>query len=253
MGQTVVEKIAERHLVDPAASGLTSGDAVSLRPRHLLTHDNSAAVIDKFDGIGAASLHDRSQPVFALDHDVQNRSAEHLDRHTRILAFAERHGIDAFEAGEGIGHQLMVERLYALPGSLVVACDSHANMYGAMGALGTPVVRTDAAAIWATGRFWWTIPRTVQLRLEGRLGAGVTGKDVILTLCGRFADAVLNAAVEFAGPGVATLSMDDRFAIANMTTEWGALVGWFPADDAVTRRLPRSAKRKAILEARGRV
>jgi homoaconitate hydratase len=77
----------------------------------------------------------------------------------------------------------MIERGYALPGALVVASDSHANMYGAVGALGTPVVRTDAASIWATGEFWWQVPRTVQVVLEGALRPGVSGKDVILTLC----------------------------------------------------------------------
>jgi len=84
------------------------------------------------------------------------------------------------------------------------------------------------SAIWATGEFWWQIPRTVQVVLEGQLAAGVSGKDVIVTLCGLYnREEVLNAAVEFAGPGVASLSMDARLSIANMSTEWGALVGWF--------------------------
>jgi homoaconitate hydratase len=125
----------------------------------------------------------------------------------------------------------MCERGYVTPGSFVVASDSHSNMYGALGAVGTPVVRTDAAAIWATGEFWWQIPRTVQVVLEGALPAGVSGKDVIVALCGLYNHEVLNAAVEFAGPGVASLSMDARLAISNMSTEWGALVGWFPVDD----------------------
>src|SRR5262249_44814617 len=106
-------------------------------------------------------------------------------------------------------------------------------MYGALGAIGTPVVRTDAAAIWATGEFWWQVPRTIQVVLTGKLSAGVTGKDVIVTLCGLYnQEEVLNAALEFTGPGVTYLSMDARLTIANMSTEWGALVGWFPVDDA---------------------
>jgi homoaconitate hydratase len=107
-------------------------------------------------------------------------------------------------------------------------------MYGALGAVGTPIVRTDAAVVWATGEFWWQIPRSVQVVLEGKLPDGATGKDVIITLCGLYNhDEVLNAAVEFTGPGVASLSMDARLSISNMTTEWGPLVGWFPVD-AVT-------------------
>jgi homoaconitate hydratase len=114
----------------------------------------------------------------------------------------------------------------------VVASDSHSNMYGALGAIGTPIVRTDAAAVWATGEFWWQIPRSVEVRLEGKLPDGATGKDVIITLCGLYNhDEVLNAANEFTGPGVASLSMDARLSISNMTTEWGPLVGWFPVDE----------------------
>ena len=128
----------------------------------------------------------------------------------------------------------MVERGYVVPGSFVVASDSHSNMYGALGAIGTPIVRTDAAAVWATGEFWWQIPRSVEVRLEGKLPEGATGKDVIITLCGLYNhDEVLNAAIEFTGPGVASLSMDARLSISNMTTEWGPLVGWFPVDEVM--------------------
>ena len=109
------------------------------------------------------------------------------------------------------------------------------------GAIGTPIVRTDAAAVWATGEFWWQIPRTVQVVLEGKLPEAPRGKDVIITLCGLYNhDEVLNAAIEFTGPGVAALPMDARLSISNMTTEWGPLVGWFPVDE-VTIRIPAQA------------
>jgi homoaconitate hydratase len=99
-------------------------------------------------------------------------------------------------------------------------------------------VRTDAAAVWATGEFWWQIPRSVEVVLEGKLPDGATGKDIIITLCGLYNhDEVLNAAVEFSGPGVAGLSMGARFSISNMTTEWGPLVGWFPVDEGTIKYL----------------
>ena len=231
MGQTIVEKIAQVHLAEGPKRPLRAGDFVSLRPRHVMTHDNTSAVMKKFQAIGAKKIHDARQPVFALDHDIQNKEDANLAKYGAIETFARQHGIDFYPAGSGIGHQIMVERGYVHPGALVVASDSHSNMYGALGALGTPVVRTDAAAIWATGDFWWQIPRSVQVVLEGRLPAGATGKDVIIALCGLYnQEEVLNAAVEFAGPGVASLSMEARLTIANMSTEWGALVGWFPAD-----------------------
>jgi homoaconitate hydratase len=249
MGQTLVEKICQAHMTGGPNRPLRAGDMLSLRPRHVMTHDNTAAVMKKFKSIGATKLFHPRQPVFALDHEIQNTSKENLKKYQSIEAFARNHGVDFYPAGAGIGHQLMVSEGYVVPGSLVVASDSHSNMYGALGALGTPVVRTDAAAIWATGEFWWQIPPSVQVVLHGKLRPGVTGKDVIITLCGLYnKEEVLNAAVEFAGPGVADLSMDARFAIANMTTEWGSLTGCFPVDYVTIRYL---RDRKAVLEGRG--
>jgi homoaconitate hydratase len=231
MPQTLVEKIAQAHLAEGPNRPLRSGDFVSIRPFHVMTHDNTSAVMSKFKAIGAKKLYDSKQPVFALDHDIQNQDESNQKKYRSIEAFAKEQGVDFYPAGSGIGHQIMVERGYVVPGSFVVASDSHSNMYGALGAIGTPIVRTDAAAVWATGEFWWQIPRSIQVLLEGKLPEGVTGKDVIIALCGLYNhDEALNAAVEFFGPGVASLSMDARFTISNMSTEWGPLVGWFPVD-----------------------
>ncbi len=231
MAQTVVEKIAQAHLAEGPIRPLRAGDFVSIRPFHVMTHDNTSAVMSKFKAIGAKSICDHKQPVFALDHDIQNRDETNLAKYRAIEDFAKEHGIDFYPAGSGIGHQLMVERGHVLPGKFVVASDSHSNMYGALGAIGTPIVRTDAAAVWATGEFWWQIPRSIEVVLENELRPGVSGKDVIVTLCGLFNhDEALNAAIEFSGPGVVSLSMDARFSISNMSTEWGPLVGWFPVD-----------------------
>jgi homoaconitate hydratase len=238
MPQTIVEKIAQAHMADGPARPWRAGDFVSIRPFHLMTHDNTSAVMTKFKAIGAKKISDPRQPVFALDHDIQNHEEANLKKYRAIEAFACQHGIDFYPAGAGIGHQIMVERGYVLPDSFVVASDSHSNMYGALGAVGTPIVRTDAAAVWATGEFWWQIPRTIQVVLEGRLASGVTGKDVIIALCGLYNhDEALNAAIEFSGPGLASLTMDARFSIANMSTEWGPIVGWFPADEVTIRYL----------------
>jgi len=234
MPQTIVEKIAQTHLAEGPSRPLRTGDFVSIRPHRVMTHDNTSAVMSKFKGIGAKKVHDPRQIVFTLDHDIQNQDESNLKKYRAIEVFAKEQGIDFYPAGTGIGHQIMVERGYVVPGSFVVASDSHSNMYGALGAIGTPIVRTDAAAVWATGEFWWQIPRSVQVILEGKLPEGATGKDVIITLCGLYNhDEVLNAAIEFTGPGVASLSMDARLSISNMTTEWGPLVGFFPVD-AVT-------------------
>ncbi|MFQ5424614.1 MAG: homoaconitase [Phycisphaerae bacterium] len=233
MTQTLIEKIARRFAVDlPDGRTVRSGEFLSIRPAHVMTHDNTAAVIPKFEAMGATQIRDPGQPVFALDHDIQNTDSINLGKYARIEAFAKSHGIAFHPAGRGIGHQVMVEEGFVLPGTFVVGSDSHSNIYGALGALGTPVVRTDAAAIWATGRTWWQVPDVVRVVLTGRLQPGVAGKDVIITLCGAFNhDEVLNGCIEFAGPGVAALDMESRLTISNMTTEWGALVGVFPCDE----------------------
>ena len=143
----------------------------------------------------------------------------------------------------------MVEQGYAWPGSVAVASDSHSNHYGGITCLGTPVVRTDAASIWATGRTWWQIPPVANVRFLGTLPKGVAGKDVIVALCGLFnKDEVLNHAIEFSGTEetLKSLEIDDRLAIANMTTEWGALSGLFPADATLQRWLRLKATEAAL-------
>jgi len=122
MGLTLVEKIAARH-ADGLAAGTVvhSGDFIAIRPRHVMTHDNTGAVIPKFKQIGATTIADPAQPVFAIDHDIQNTSPENLAKYAKIEAFAHQHGIDFYPAGTGISHQVMVEQGYVVPGAICMA------------------------------------------------------------------------------------------------------------------------------------
>lgn len=237
MSQTSVEKIAQRYAVGfKPGTIVRAGAFVTIRPKHVMTHDNTGAVIPKFHALAGkdARIRDPRQPVFAIDHDIQNTTPENLGKYARIEAFAREQGVDYYPPGRGIAHQVMVEEGYVTPGSMVVGSDSHSNLYGAAAALGTPVVRTDAAAIWATGETWWQVPEQARVTLTGTLPPGASGKDIIITLCGHFnQDEVLNCAVEFHGDGVKALTMDERMTIANMTTEWGGLVGMFPFDEVL--------------------
>ncbi|HDL01388.1 MAG TPA: homoaconitase [candidate division Zixibacteria bacterium] len=247
--QNLVEKIAQRFAVGLEKNHtVQSGDYLSISPAHVMTHDNTGAVIPKFQSIGATKIAKPRQIVNTLDHNVQDKSEANLAKYKKIEAFAKSMGVDFYPAGRGIGHQIMCEEGYAFPGTMVVASDSHSNMYGGLGVLGTPIVRTDAAALWATSRTWWQVPPVAKVRLTDKLKQGVTGKDVIVTLCGHFNnDEVLNHAIEFTGDGVGTLSIDERLTIANMTTEWGALVGLFPIDSVtynwIENRIDFIAKR----------
>ena len=147
-----------------------------------MSHDNSWPIALKFMSIGASKIANPGQIVMTLDHDVQNESESNLKKYKQIEEFAKKHGVDFYERGRGIGHQIMVENGYAFPGRLVVASDSHSNMYGGVGCLGTPIVRTDAASIWATGQTWFQVFKVAQVRFTNVLPPGVTGKEyVVLT------------------------------------------------------------------------
>lgn len=234
-GQNLTEKIVQKYAVGLApGKKVFSGDYVTIKPAHCMSHDNSWPVATKFMGLGASKVKDNRQIVCTLDHDVQNKTEKNLEKYRNIENFAKEQGIDFYPAGRGIGHQIMIEEGYAFPMNLSVASDSHSNTYGGIGALGTPIVRTDAASIWATGQTWWQIPPVAKVELTGELQKGVTGKDVIVALCGIFNnDEVLNHAIEFVGDGVKKLPVDYRLTIANMTTEWGALSGLFPVDEVL--------------------
>jgi homoaconitate hydratase len=250
--QTLTEKIVQRYSLGLADEKVVkSGDYVTLSPFHCMTHDNSWPVALKFMSIGASKIHDPKQVVMTLDHDVQNKSDANLKKYRQIEEFAKKQGVDFYPAGRGIGHQIMVEEGYAWPGTMTVASDSHSNMYGGVGCLGTAMVRTDAASIWATGKTWWQIPPIAKVTFTGILPKGVTGKDVIVALCGLFNnDEVLNHAIEFTGSEqtMKTLPVDDRLAIANMTTEWGALTGLFPIDGMLQAWLRAKATTSALFD-----
>ncbi len=235
MPRNLTEKIALKFAVNPDENQtVQSGDYITIQPAHIMTHDNTGAVIPKFRSIGAKKMANPRQVVHTLDHNIQDKSEKNIKKYQKIEAFSKEMGCDFYPAGRGIGHQIMIEEGYAFPGTMVVASDSHSNMYGGIGCLGTPIVRTDAAALWATGQTWWQIPPVARVELTGQLHRGVTGKDIIITLAGFFnEDQVLNHAIEFTGDGIGNLTLEQRLTIANMTTEWGALTGLFPIDNVV--------------------
>ncbi|KAI0170664.1 homoaconitase-like protein [Pestalotiopsis sp. NC0098] len=247
--QTLTEKIVQQHAVGlPEGKVVRSGDYVQIEPYRLMSHDNTWPIAKKFMSMNATRIKNPKQMVYALDHDVQTKTEANLKKYEQIEAFAKTHGVPFFPAGHGIGHQVMVEELFVWPGTLCVASDSHSNMYGGIGALGTAVVRTDAAGIWATGKSWFQIPPVAKVNLTGTLPPGVSGKDVIVALCGLFNSDVLNHAVEFAGSEetMASISVDNRLTISNMSTEWSALSAMFPIDETLERWLRYKATEAAM-------
>ncbi len=148
--------------------------------------------------------------------------------------FAHKHEItNFFDVGEmGIEHALLPEKGLTVAGDVIIGADSHTCTYGALGAFSTGVGSTDMAAGMATGKAWFKVPAALKFELKGSLPKWVSGKDVILYIIGKIGvDGALYKSMEFVGEGVASLSMDDRFAISNMAIEAGGKNGIFPVDD----------------------
>lgn len=250
IGQNVTEKILQNFSDSQLDRPIQAGDFVYVQPWRVMTHDNTAPVISKFNklykklNVSNPKVFNNQQLMFALDHDVQSLNQANMDKFAKIKQFAQQQGVAFHEAGRGIGHQIMIEEGFAFPQTLAVASDSHSNMYGGIGCLGTPIVRTDACAVWATGRTWFEVPNVTKVNLLGSLAKGVSGKDVIVTLCSLFSkDQVLNTSVEFYTEIAHSLPMDFRLTIANMTTEWGSLSGLFPVDEVTLDYYYKLAKR----------
>jgi homoaconitate hydratase family protein len=233
MGMTFAEKILARK---SGQAEVVPGQIVIVQPDHLLTHDNTAAIIGKITGeLEEFGVARPEMPVIVLDHVIPAATEKTAINHQQSRAFVKRYGIRNFyDVGVGVCHQVVVEKGHALPGNIIVGSDSHTCSYGAVGAFSTGIDRTEAAALLLRGETWLKVPETIKMTLTGRLARGVGAKDVVLHIIGDIgADGANYSAVEFHG-AVDTLSLEDRFTIANMGVEMGAKLAAFPFD-ATTR------------------
>ena len=188
----------------------------------------------EFARMGADAVFDREKIVLVPDHFTPNKDVKAAELAKEMRGFAAAKGIvNYFEAGRaGIEHAFLPEQGLVTAGDVIIGADSHTCTYGALGAFSTGVGSTDAAAGMATGKAWFRVPAAIKFELTGDLPPWVSGKDVILHIIGMIgADGALYNSMEFTGEGVAALSMDDRFTIANMAVEAGAKNGVFPVDD----------------------
>jgi len=231
---------AEKVLASYAGEKETApGQIVTVHPDHLLTHDNTAAIIqkipDELQQYGIASL---DLPVIVIDHVVPAASEKTALNHKNIREFVNKHDIKHFyDVGEGICHQVVVEKGLALPGKILLGSDSHTCSYGGVGAFSSGIDRTEAAALMLTGQTWLKVPQSIKITLENTLPAGVSAKDLILHIIGDIsASGATYCSVEYHG-SVDKLSVDDRFTIANMGVEMGAKNSVFFVDDVTNRYL----------------
>ena len=232
MGMTMTQKILAR------AAGLPQ-----VRPGQLVEGDLSLVLgndittpvaITEFDKAGLTQVFDKDKIAIVLDHYTPCKDIAAARLCAKAREFAQRFSITHFfDVGQvGVEHALIPEKGLAAPGEVIIGADSHTCTYGALGAFSTGVGSTDMAAGMATGKLWFKVPDAIRVELTGKLGAFVSGKDVILHLIGLIGvDGALYQSLEFTGEGVAQLEMDDRFTICNMAIEAGAKNGIFPVDD----------------------
>jgi 3-isopropylmalate/(R)-2-methylmalate dehydratase large subunit len=229
MGQTLVQKILA---AKAGKESVQTGEIVVVEPDMVMSHDNAALVIQQFEEIGVPSVWNPDKIVIPLDHRTPAESLKTANGHKRIRAFVRDQGIRRFyDIGEGICHQIMLEKGHALPGQLILGTDSHTTSYGCIGALSTGIGATEMAAIWATGKTWLRVPETIRIRVEGRFPAGVYAKDLILSLIGRLgSDGADYRSVEFSGCTVDSMSVSERFTLCNLSMEMGAKCAFVPFD-----------------------
>lgn len=229
MGMTFAEKV----LAGAAGLGtVVPGQIVAVRPDHLLTHDNTAAIVGKIESdLEEHGIVRKDLPIIVLDHVVPAANEKTAAGHAKVRTFVAKHGVTNFyDVGVGVCHQVVVEKGHALPGRILVGSDSHTCSYGAVNAFSTGVDRTEAAALLLTGETWFRVPPTVKVTLRGALKAPVSAKDLILTIIGDIsAGGATYQAVEFHG-STDSLSMEEKFTVANMGIEMGAKIAVFPFD-----------------------
>jgi 3-isopropylmalate/(R)-2-methylmalate dehydratase large subunit len=248
MGMTMTQKILAAHA---GLERVEAGQLIEASLDLVLGNDITAPVaIKEFAKIGAEGVFDKAKIAIVPDHFAPNKDIKAAEQCKMMREFAHEKGIiNYFEVGEmGIEHALIPEKGLVLPGELVIGADSHTCTYGAVGAFSTGVGSTDMAAGMATGVAWFKVPEAIRFDLSGNLGGWVSGKDLILHIIGLIGvDGALYQSMEFAGPGLSSLTMAERFTIANMAIEAGAKNGIFPVDGR-TRAWAASVSKRDFVE-----
>ena len=227
--------ISERILSRKCGRAVRAGEVAICKVDAVVGTDGSGPMaIDYFEQMRGRALFDPSRVFFSLDHYAPPDTAATRSFHQRIREFAARHGATVFDVGEGISHQIVVERGLVQPGDLLVGADSHAVTCGALNAFAIGVGSSDLAAAMLTGAIWLRVPGSIRIDLSGRRPDGLAAKDIALEIVGQLgADGANYQAIEFAGDAVAELPIDDRLVLSNLMVEAGAKAALFE-HDAVT-------------------
>ena len=232
MGMTMTQKILAAHA---GKASVAAGELIEAKLDLVLGNDVTTPVaITEFENAGFTKVFDKDKIAIVLDHFTPCKDINAAKLSLQARTFAKKHNItNFFDVGTmGIEHALLPEKGLIAAGECCIGADSHTCTYGALGAFSTGIGSTDMCAGMASGRAWFKVPAAIEFHLTGALQPWVSGKDVILHIIGMIGvDGALYKSMEFTGPGVSSLSMDDRFTIANMAIEAGAKNGIFPVDE----------------------
>ena len=236
-GQTLSEKIFSR----ASQKEVRAGEFVMADIDRAMIHDITGplAVTGFYEIAGRdARVWDPSRIVMLFDHQVPADSLKAAENHIMLRRFAQEQGILNYDIFCGVCHQVMPEKGHVLPGNIIVGTDSHTCTYGALGAFATGIGSTDMASVFATGKLWFMVPKTLQLMIEGRLPSRVTSKDVVLRIIGDIgADGANYLACEFRGGAAARMNIPERMTVSNMAIEMGAKAGIFETDETAFKYL----------------
>ena len=244
MAMTMTQKILAAHAGLPEVK---PGQLIQASLDMVLGNDiTSPVAINEFEEKGFTQVFDKSKISLVMDHFTPNKDIKAATQCQQCRTFAHRMEIENFyDVGAmGIEHALLPEKGLVAPGEVIIGADSHTCTYGALGAFSTGVGSTDMAAGMATGKAWFKVPEAIRFYLTGELAPKVGGKDVILHIIGTIGvDGALYRSMEFQGPGVKNLSIDDRLCISNMAIEAGAKNGIFPVDEVTEEYLAGRVQR----------
>lgn len=251
MGMTMTQKILAAHA---GLDRVEAGQLIEADLDLVLGNDiTSPVAIKEMEKMKANGVFDKDKIALVPDHFVPNKDIKSAQHCKCVREFAYKNQItNYFEVGQmGIEHALLPEKGLTVAGDVIIGADSHTCTYGALGAFSTGVGSTDMAAGMATGKAWFKVPGAIKFNLVGKLPQWVSGKDLILHIIGMIGvDGALYKSMEFVGEGVKSLSMDDRFTVANMAIEAGGKNGIFPVDDlAVAYMKEHSTKQYTVYEA----
>lgn len=245
MGMTMTQKILAAHA---GLEYVTAGQLIEADLDLVLGNDiTSPVAIHEMEKMKVDGVFHKDKIALVPDHFVPNKDIKSAEHCKCVREFALRNEItNYFEVGEmGIEHALLPEKGLTVAGDVIIGADSHTCTYGALGAFSTGVGSTDMAAGMATGKAWFKVPSAIKFNLIGKPSKWVSGKDVILHIIGMIGvDGALYKSMEFVGEGIAHLTMDDRFTIANMAIEAGGKNGIFPVDELAVEYMKEHSKRE---------